>query len=445
MTMGLEINGKGNWEPEEIYLLRQISDSAEDIILIFDEDRTVRFNSGAFQESARCSGYGKLLSNRDCESICKILRDPVETVFNSGRPRSVESSIEPHGWLHTRLTPISNGSRKVTGVLGIVRDISEVKRKEQLISSSRNELLRAIDCMPYMFAVIDRNHRITKANKALADHLGMDLPQLLGRICYRTFGAERPPRSCTLHRPGTDTLMSSKESLVNYSGKPFIVSRSALADEEGNTVGCIYIMRNGAGAVSGQRSKEENALQLRPVFEKAERIITVQDPKGKYLKLRAIPDNICLPEPILGKTPFDFFEPETAASICERINRVIDTDKDLTASVKLKLGDDEWHFKQYICPIKDDLGVVRSVMTISERIDAREEPGDFSGKPNNLSRRELEILQLIATGFTTSQIAGELFISKKTVQTHRTRIMDKLDIRKTSALIHYAVKSGLCK
>jgi DNA-binding NarL/FixJ family response regulator len=60
-----------------------------------------------------------------------------------------------------------------------------------------------------------------------------------------------------------------------------------------------------------------------------------------------------------------------------------------------------------------------------------------------LSPREREVLQLVAEGLTTKDIAGELHISVKTVETHRKQIMDKLEIRSVAELTKYAVREGL--
>jgi DNA-binding NarL/FixJ family response regulator len=60
-----------------------------------------------------------------------------------------------------------------------------------------------------------------------------------------------------------------------------------------------------------------------------------------------------------------------------------------------------------------------------------------------LSGRERQVLQLIAEGNTTKQIAGLLGISAKTVDTHRSRIIEKLDIHDTAGLVRYAIRQGL--
>ncbi len=60
-----------------------------------------------------------------------------------------------------------------------------------------------------------------------------------------------------------------------------------------------------------------------------------------------------------------------------------------------------------------------------------------------LTIREREILKLIALGLTNRQIADQLYISVKTVETHRTNIMQKLDVHTTAELVRHAIKIGL--
>ena len=60
-----------------------------------------------------------------------------------------------------------------------------------------------------------------------------------------------------------------------------------------------------------------------------------------------------------------------------------------------------------------------------------------------LTTREREILQLIAEGSSSKKIAEALFISPKTVETHRTHIMDKLNIHNRTDLVKYAIRTGI--
>jgi len=64
--------------------------------------------------------------------------------------------------------------------------------------------------------------------------------------------------------------------------------------------------------------------------------------------------------------------------------------------------------------------------------------------PNGkLSVRERQVLQLVGEGHSTKQIAALMGISVNTADTHRTKVMEKLDIHQTAGLVRYAIRNGL--
>ncbi len=60
-----------------------------------------------------------------------------------------------------------------------------------------------------------------------------------------------------------------------------------------------------------------------------------------------------------------------------------------------------------------------------------------------LSQREQEVFKLVAQGFTNQQIADQLYLSVKTVETYKARIMEKLSLRGRAALVRFALQRGL--
>ncbi len=90
--------------------------------------------------------------------------------------------------------------------------------------------------------------------------------------------------------------------------------------------------------------------------------------------------------------------------------------------------------KSYITPEIADVVVDNYVRTSS---------GETSSVFSVLSKREREVLQLLAEGKTTKQIGLKLGISPKTVEAHRLRVMEKLDLDNVAQLTKYAVQEGL--
>jgi DNA-binding NarL/FixJ family response regulator len=62
-----------------------------------------------------------------------------------------------------------------------------------------------------------------------------------------------------------------------------------------------------------------------------------------------------------------------------------------------------------------------------------------------LTPRQVQILQLIAEGHSTKQIAARLSISAKTVESHRAQLMERLDVHHVAGLVHYALRRGLVR
>ena len=94
--------------------------------------------------------------------------------------------------------------------------------------------------------------------------------------------------------------------------------------------------------------------------------------------------------------------------------------------------------KQFLC---SDLGLamLHKVLT-RDRDYSSEEPE--AKKPGQLTRREKEILHLLAEGLTTSEMAEKLFTSKRTVESHRQSLLEKTGALNTPALVKYAMEQG---
>lgn len=87
-----------------------------------------------------------------------------------------------------------------------------------------------------------------------------------------------------------------------------------------------------------------------------------------------------------------------------------------------------------------DRAFSKSIIKIMQKKYVPNEEQDSA--PVTITKREQEILNLVALGKTSQQIANELFISIRTVESHRYNIMQKLDIKNTAGLVRYSVMNA---
>ena len=82
---------------------------------------------------------------------------------------------------------------------------------------------------------------------------------------------------------------------------------------------------------------------------------------------------------------------------------------------------------------------------LSESVSRRLEALRAALQDGSLSVREMEVLLLIARGFTSNEIAPQLGLSTRTIETHRARISRKLGARSRAELVRYALERGLLR
>lgn len=164
------------------------------------------------------------------------------------------------------------------------------------------------------------------------------------------------------------------------------------------------------------------------------------------LILKENPGIIVLDISLPDKSGFEILEEMQEQDIEARVIFLTMHNDLLTAHKAMQLGASGYVIKDNA--FEDLLYAIRSVSaggkfispTISEKFLSISLPQKTA---QTLTVREREVLRLIASGLTNKQIADKLFISIKTVETHRARIMHKLDVHTIADLVRYAVKERL--
>ncbi|MHB1390050.1 MAG: response regulator [Thermoleophilia bacterium] len=82
-------------------------------------------------------------------------------------------------------------------------------------------------------------------------------------------------------------------------------------------------------------------------------------------------------------------------------------------------------------------------MVVEDYLEKMKSGSEPTSTFDTLTEREREILKLVAEGYTNREIAESLFISVKTVETHKANIMEKLNLHKRAELVRYAIRKGI--
>lgn len=127
----------------------------------------------------------------------------------------------------------------------------------------------------------------------------------------------------------------------------------------------------------------------------------------------------------------EFISNGIRAGACGYLNKGCDRDTLLEAIVAVNRG--QSYFSQE----------VKALIFHDFLLSEKNGKGIRTKRISSLSRREEEVLRQIASGKTLSQIADEMFLSVKTVESHKLHIKDKLGIGNTAQLVLYAIEQGL--
>jgi two-component system, cell cycle sensor histidine kinase and response regulator CckA len=156
------------------------------------------------------------------------------------------------------VSPIKDPDGKILGASSIVRDITQHKLAAEALSRANKDWEQTFNAIPDMVMVLDRQHRILRANSAMATVLGESEEDLIGRFCFELFHDENaPPAFCPHSILLKDGNKHSTEVFEPKFGSTFDIRVSPLSDETGTVIGSVHIVRD----ITEQKSLQRQLLQ----------------------------------------------------------------------------------------------------------------------------------------------------------------------------------------
>jgi PAS domain S-box-containing protein len=143
------------------------------------------------------------------------------------------------------LSPIRNADGAIIGISTTANDITERKRLQDEILRAKEEWERTFDAVPDLISIIDRDYRIVRVNKSMADRLGISNGDAVGRTCFEiVHHSGLPIRSCPhqlLIDDGKEHVQEIHEDTLNGD---FLVTASPLKDASGTVTGCVHVLHD---------------------------------------------------------------------------------------------------------------------------------------------------------------------------------------------------------
>ncbi len=165
----------------------------------------------------------------------RIERYETDRITKDGR--SIQVSLS--------LSPIKDAHGAIIGASTTANDITEKKRMQDEILRTKNEWERTFDAVPDLISIIDRENRIVRVNKGMADRLGLQPSEAIGHPCYEiVHHSGLPPQSCPhqlLMNDGREHMQEIHEETLNGD---FLVTASPIRDASGTITGYVHVLHD---------------------------------------------------------------------------------------------------------------------------------------------------------------------------------------------------------
>jgi PAS domain S-box-containing protein len=211
-------------------------------------DATLRFTNEAYDKTfgfKKGELIGRKVQNlyfnpEDQQKVNAILK---EQGHLDNKELKVKKADGAPFWIITSIRTITLGGEP--SYINACIDITESKKAEEMLIRSRQEWIETFDLIPDLIAIIDNEHRIVKANKAMLNKINVSGNDAAGLYCYEYIhGDNKPHPSCPHALMLKDGKQYVSEIFEMRIGGDFLVSVTPIVDANGNIEGSVHVARD---------------------------------------------------------------------------------------------------------------------------------------------------------------------------------------------------------
>lgn len=160
--------------------------------------------------------------------------------------------------------PIKDSTGNIIGVVLVFHDVTEKRRMQEAVVHAKEEWECTFDSIPDLIAILDDQHRVVRANPAMAERLDLSPGECVGMPCYKAVhGMEAPPEFCPHSRTMADCREHALEVLEERLGGHFLISTTPIVNDDGQITGTVHVARD----ITERKQMEEELRKSRDELE----------------------------------------------------------------------------------------------------------------------------------------------------------------------------------
>lgn len=406
---------------------RLLLDSIRSPVLALQRDLTILYCNHEYAARAGCSTE---LAGRSVLAVFSDFKDSklhqtCLEVIKTGQARLLEERRQ-EDYLKSWVYPTP------WGVLIITEDVSQTKRIEQALWESQELLWALINANPFVVFLLDKEGNILMANEALARSLGCSVNEVIGA----PIRAWLPAELVALSRQYAQEVIRTQRPAhfeCTYQRRALDISVHPLVDPDGQVTRLAVFSQDITERKQAEEARRMSEEQLHRLAQSTEDIIVIQDLTGRYLYYNGVPQYGLAVDEVVGKTPFDLFDPPLAAQIVADVRTVAEQGETLTAERSMDWRGRHFQFVDRKYPVRDAQGQIIAVGTMCRNVT---EQYQTEAALRESESRFHAIFDWVGIGMALTDLQGHLIQTNPALQKMLSYQPGELPGRPLSALLH---------